>query len=74
MKHTCIKPACDNSYEDKEPDPYYCSSCQEANVALAKTIDAQIASRPKRSSVSAIKEYEAGCNMTIGGMKGMQIK
>ena len=59
-KHTCIKPACSNTYEDEEQDAYYCEECKTANVALAKQIDAQIASRPtKRKTVSAVQEYEA---------------
>ena len=73
-QHTCIKPACENKYKSEEQDPYYCESCTEANKALAKQIDAQVAARPKRNRVSAIQEYEASCNMSAGGMKGMQIK
>ena len=74
MKHTCIKPACENSYDSEEVDAYYCPTCEEANKALAKTIDAQVAARPKRSRVSAIQEYENNRNMSAGGMKGMHVK
>ena len=74
MNHTCIKPACENKYDSEDVEAYYCPSCAEANKALAKQIDAQVAARPKRNRVSAIQEYEANRNMSAGGMKGMHVK
>lgn len=58
-KHQCIKPTCDNHYEDKEPEAYYCHACREANKALAKEIDAKVASRPNRSSKSLLDSERA---------------
>ena len=41
MKHICIKPGCGVSYEDNDPDPYYCSSCNEQRKVIAAEIDAK---------------------------------
>lgn len=73
-QHTCIKPTCDKSYESEEAEAYYCPSCEEANKAIAKKIDAQIASRPKRKTTSAWKEYENAQKISARGMQGVQIK
>lgn len=54
--HACIK--CRTKYQDKDPDPYYCASCNEERLELAKKIDAQMASRPKKQHVSALQEYD----------------
>ncbi len=37
--HQCIKPGCENSYEDEEIDAYYCPSCNSARKQLAKELD-----------------------------------
>ena len=71
---TCIKPSCDNNYQSEEAEAYYCESCQEANKVLAKKIDVQIASRPKRKTTSAWKEYENATKMKAGGLQGVHIK
>lgn len=73
----CIKPSCDNSYETEELESYYCPSCVTANKALAKRIDAQVASRPsKRAMMSPLQEYEAQLKANPvkgGGMLGVKI-
>lgn len=72
---TCIKPSCDKSYESEEEEAYYCKSCQEANKAIAKQIDAQVAARPKRKRTSNWKEYEEAARAaTANGMKGVVVK
>ena len=55
--HKCIKPSCPNTYNDNDPDPYYCPTCQEANKALAETIAKKIkpSSRPVKSG---LQEYD----------------
>lgn len=76
MKHSCIKPACDNSYESNDPDAYYCPSCVEVNKALAKKIDAQVAARPKRKAVSSVKAHEEAMKtqgMQVGAMRGLKV-
>lgn len=73
----CIKPSCENSYESDEHEAYYCPSCQEANKALAKQINAQVAARPKRSRVSEVAELErqkAESGVRMGGMIGIKYK
>lgn len=71
---TCIKPSCDNQYQTEEAEAYYCPDCKAANKAIAKQIDAQIASRPKRPTTSAWKEYEAATKINAKGMQGVHIK
>lgn len=34
MQHTCIKPKCGKVYNDDDPDPYYCSDCQQEKVRI----------------------------------------
>lgn len=48
-KHQCIKPGCDNTYEDEEVDAYYCASCQEEKLAIAKEIDRKHAGRDRNA-------------------------
>lgn len=73
--HVCIKPDCETSYQSKEEDAYYCESCQKANKALAKKIDAQVASRPKRKQTSNWQAYEQSQKHAMNnGMKGVVVK
>lgn len=44
--HACIK--CNKVYEDTDPEPYYCLSCNEERKAIAKEVDAKLANRPKK--------------------------
>ena len=48
MTHTCIKPGCGASYEDSDPDPFYCPSCTEQKKSIATEIDTRLGSRPKK--------------------------
>lgn len=56
--HACIKPVCGNSYQGDDPDAYYCPDCAAKNKALAKEVDAKIASRPRKPTKSALQEYD----------------
>jgi hypothetical protein len=58
FQHVCIKPECSNTYEDKDPDAYYCKSCDEQNKALAKSVDARLKNRPKKPHKSGLQEYD----------------
>jgi hypothetical protein len=58
FKHTCIKPACPNTYEDKDPDPYYCPSCQEKKKALALEVDKRLSAKPHKEIKSDLQHYE----------------
>lgn len=55
----CVKPGCDTTYTSTDPDPYYCQPHIEEKKQLAAQIDAQVGSRPKRPTTSALQEYDA---------------
>lgn len=44
--HSCIK--CKVSYQDNDPDDYYCPFCNEERKRIAAEIDAKLANRPKK--------------------------
>ena len=46
--HSCIKPGCGVSYEDNDPDAYYCPSCVVEKKRIAAEIDARVGSRPRK--------------------------
>ena len=50
-KHKCIKPSCTQTYEDNDPDQYYCSPCNEERKEIAKQVDAKFANRPKEVKI-----------------------
>jgi hypothetical protein len=58
MTHHCIKPGCTNQYNSEEPDAYYCPSCDKVRLAIAKQVDAKIATRPRKPTKSALQEYD----------------
>jgi hypothetical protein len=64
-EHNCIRPSCTNKYKDTDPDPYYCPSCKEWKKEVAKKINEQIASQPKKEARSALQEYDA--SPKVGG-------
>ena len=58
--HICIKPACSTRYTTTDPDAYYCPSCKKQNVEVAKKIDAQIATKPRKTRpLSNLQQYYA---------------
>lgn len=68
--HSCLR--CKDTYQDSDPDPYYCLSCREYRKELAQKVDAQIAARgPKRETYSALKEYESADK--VGGFMKVKI-
>jgi len=50
--HTCIRPGCGTSYQDSDPDAYYCPPCLKARKDIAAQVDAKLANRPKRDTPS----------------------
>lgn len=59
IKHLCIKPGCDNTYEDEDVDRYYCPTCNEARKALAAEIDKRIGAQPRERGMSELEIFEA---------------
>lgn len=57
MQHKCIK--CGSSYESEDTDAYYCDSCNEEKLAIAKRIDAQVAARPSKRGGPSFDEQMA---------------
>lgn len=54
--HTCIK--CQAEYQDGEVDAYYCPACAKSKAAIAAEIDAKLANRPKKETMSDLQMYE----------------
>jgi len=54
--HKC---QCGVEYTDNDPDPYFCPECVEKRKAIARSVDAKIASNPKTRPMSALQEYDA---------------
>lgn len=59
MTHRCIKPGCDNSYDDAEIDAYYCPSCNENRKKVAKVLDAKF--KPEPQAKSSLQLYDEIC-------------
>lgn len=59
MTHTCIKPGCGATYQDNDPDPYYCDSCKAHNKEMAARVDSIVAARPRKPRMSLLQEYDA---------------
>lgn len=51
INHKCIKPGCDNSYEDNDIDAYYCPSCIEMNKKIAEEINKKV--RPSKTVIKS---------------------
>lgn len=59
-KHTCIKPGCVNSYEDEDPDAYYCAEHVLEKQNIAKAVDEKLAREgPKLPRMSDLQRYDA---------------
>lgn len=52
----CIK--CNEMYESKDIDPYYCKSCNIAKIEIAKGIDAKFKNR-KPKPMSSLQKYNS---------------
>lgn len=58
MKHTCIKPGCANSYEDDDPDAYYCPPCLAVVKSIAAEIDKTHTTTDVERPLSPLQVYE----------------
>lgn len=58
LSHKCIKPTCENIYNDTDVEAYYCPSCRELNKVIAQQIDAKLSKEPKPRSKSELEQYE----------------
>ncbi len=38
--HSCVR--CGAHYQDEDPDPYYCTPCNEERKRIAKEVDSKI--------------------------------
>ncbi|KKM01583.1 hypothetical protein LCGC14_1793020 [marine sediment metagenome] len=57
-EHNCIKISCGAEYSDTDPDPYYCSPCQEASKKIAEQIDAKNKGRTSEPVKSNLQIYD----------------
>ena len=73
-QHQCIRPDCQTTYRDEDPDAYYCPSHVEEKKKNAAQIDAKFAGAPKIQSKSALQEYDDAQKVTVRGMKFLQVK
>jgi hypothetical protein len=62
--HSCIK--CNQSYQSKDEDAYYCETCNKARLAIAAQVDAQVASRPSKREAPGFEERMAGFKSVRG--------
>lgn len=58
FQHKCVKATCDNTYQSKDEDAYFCNDCQKEKNAIAKQIDARFAHRPSRQPESIMATYD----------------
>ena len=65
MKHKCIKAACGKSYEENDPDAYYCFDCRHEKTAIAKRIDRKFAGRSTVPPETPLQLYDR-----LAGMSG----
>ena len=59
ITHQCIKPSCETSYEDEDPDPYYCFECREQNKKMAAEIDLKVKAQSTSKPESLLKKYDS---------------
>ena len=54
--HQCIKPVCNNTYTDDDPDAYYCESCKKQNEAFYAEIEKKVQSRKSRKREASFED------------------
>ena len=54
--HNCIK--CKASYQDNDPDDYYCPPCNVERKVIAAEIDKKMGTLPRRAAPSVFKESD----------------
>lgn len=57
LTHKCIK--CGVSYQDNDPEPYYCEPCNGERKRVAAEIDKKMAGRVSKPHRSMLEEYDA---------------
>ena len=62
--HSCIK--CHTKYEDSDPEPYYCQSCNEQRKAIAAEVDAKLANRGSKKIKTDLQLYMENQQRTGG--------
>lgn len=55
-KHNCIK--CGQVYEDGDVDAYYCDSCNEQRLLIAKQIDSKVGSTVGQQPKGELKLFD----------------
>ena len=73
MQHKCIKPSCQNTYNDNEPEDYYCPSCLVEKKAIAARIDAQMAGKSREPVKSDLQSFEESARVFNDPNSGRQI-
>lgn len=66
--HRCIKISCANTYQDSDPDRYYCPSCVQENKVIAAQVDKILSSKPRKDVKSGLQVYDEAAKMR--GNKG----
>lgn len=54
--HPCLK--CKTTYEDNDPDAYYCEACKEERKRIAEEVDKKMATRETKPIKTALQEYD----------------
>ena len=54
--HKCQK--CGASYQDNDPEPYFCAVCNDERKRLAKEVDAKMAGHVSKRTYSPLKAYD----------------
>ena len=62
--HTCLTPSCGATYNDIDPEPYFCPVCIKKRKQVAAEIDKRLGTGPRKHERSALQAFEAqGKNM-----------
>lgn len=56
--HSCIK-GCGAAYQTEDPEPYYCSACNQERILIAAEIDAKRPKGPIAKSPSELEIFDA---------------
>jgi len=69
-QHQCIK--CTVSYEDSDPDPYFCETCMVEKARIAMEVDTKFAGRISEPVEGALKQYDRLLRQKGGRFPSMQ--
>lgn len=56
--HICIKPGCENSYQDEDSERYYCPSCLREKKSIAAEVDRKVGSTVGQQPNGLYAQYE----------------